>query len=160
LQESPKPKFRRAPAVYFARNDLALNNRRELVDELMRHMEVDSYGKSQNNCKVEQDNGRMTKLDVISGYQFYLAFENSNAADYVSEKMFDGLIAGTVPVYLGAPNIDDYLPGRNCIIKVSDFASPAELARHLISVSKDKSAYEAHLAWKREPLRQEFLDLV
>lgn len=160
LQIPPKPKFRQAPAVYFASNDFALNNRYELVSELMKHMEIDSYGKSQNNRKLEEDTGRMTKLDVISGYLFYLAFENSNAVDYVSEKMFDGLIAGTVPVYLGAPNIDDYLPGRNCIIKASDFASPATLAQHLISISKHKIAYEDHLAWKREPLRQSFLDLV
>jgi len=160
LNSPPKPKFRQAPAVYFASNNLALNNRYELVSELMKHMDIDSYGKSQANRELEKDTGRITKLDVISGYLFYLAFENSNAVDYVSEKMFDGLIAGTVPVYLGAPNIDDYLPGRNCIIKACDFASPAALAQHLLFLSTDKVAYEDHLAWKREPLRQSFLDLV
>jgi hypothetical protein len=160
LRTPPKPKFRPAPAVYFASNDFALNNRYELIRELMRYIEIDSYGKSQNNRKLEQDTGRMTKLDVISGYKFYLAFENSNAVDYVSEKMFDGLIAGTVPVYLGAPNIDDYLPGRNCLIKVQDFSGPRELAQHLIWLSTDQAAYEEYLAWKREPVRQSFLDLV
>src|SRR5215471_14780227 len=90
LQTPPKPKFRRAPAVYFASSNFALNNRYALVSELMGHMEIDSYGKSQNNCRLDHHSGRMTKLDVISGYLFYLAFENSNAVDYVSEKMFDG----------------------------------------------------------------------
>ncbi len=160
LVNTPKEKTKSAPAVYFASHNLARNNRYELVGELMQHMQVDSYGKSQNNCTVEIDTGRQTKLDTIGSYQFYLAFENSCCIDYVSEKMFDGLIAGTVPVYLGAPNIDQYLPGDNCIINASDYASGADLAKHLISLSQDKEAYESYLTWKKLPLKESFLDLV
>src|SRR5262249_33260468 len=116
LLTPPKPKTRQSIAVYFASNNFARNNRYELVSELMKFITVDSYGRSQNNCKPENDRGRVTKLETISSYLFYLAFENSNCVDYVSEKMFDGLIAGTVPVYLGAPNVDDFLPGNNCVI--------------------------------------------
>lgn len=130
LQSPPKPKTRSAPAVYFASNRYALNNRFELVEQLMKLMQVDSYGRSQNNCNVDSDTGRMTKLEMISDYHFYFAFENSNSTDYVSEKMYDGLIAGTVPVYLGAPNVDEYLPGDNCIIKVSDYATSEDLAKN------------------------------
>ena len=160
FNKPPKWKFRRAPAVYFASNNFALNNRHELVQELMKHLKVDSYGKSLQNRYPVKDKGRMTKLDTISRYLFYFAFENSNSTDYVSEKVFDGLIAGTVPVYLGAPNIDDYLPGNKCIIKVSDFSDPLDLARYLISLSKNQKEYRSYLAWKREPLRQSFLDLI
>lgn len=161
LKTPPKPKTRQAHAVYFASNDLARNNRYQLVGELMEHIRVDSYGKSQNNCKIDSDDtGRMTKLQTIAEYKFYLAFENSNSIDYVSEKMYDGLIAGTVPVYLGAPNVDEYLPGNGCIIKVSDFSSAADLARHLLELSDDRPAYAKYFAWKNEPLKQSFLDMV
>jgi hypothetical protein len=160
LRTPPKEKQRKSPAVYFASNDFALNNRFELVNSLMDHMAVDSYGKSQNNCSLVSDTGRMTKLDIISNYHFYFAFENSNSTDYVSEKVFDGLIAGTIPVYLGAPNIDEFLPGDNCIIKVSDFADAGELARFLLELSQDAQKYARYLAWKTEPYRQSFLDLV
>jgi hypothetical protein len=160
LQTPPKPKHRPAPAVYFASNNFALNNRFELVAQLMKLMKIDSYGRSQNNCKIRDDTGRMTKLDVISGYKFYLAFENSNCLDYVSEKMFDGLIAGSVPVYLGAPNVDEFLPSRKCIIKASDFATPAELAQYLLALGKNKQKYESYLAWKKEPLQESFTRLI
>lgn len=160
IKRPPGPKFRSAPAVYFASNGRALNGRFELVAELMKHMRVDSYGKSQNNRRLNQDHGRITKLEVISGYRFYLAFENSSCIDYVSEKVFDGFVAGTVPVYLGAPNIDEYLPASQCIINAADFKTPADLAGYLLHLCRDDSEYERFLDWKKNPLRASFLDLV
>ncbi len=92
----------------------------------------------------------MSKLDTIKEYDYYLAFENSNCIDYVSEKMFDGLISGTVPVYLGAPNVDEYLPGNNCIIKATDFANGADLAKFLLELSSDRQRYSEYLKWKKK----------
>ncbi len=152
-------KTRDALAVYFASNSFALNNRYELVADLMRYIKIDSCGKSQNNCQIVDDIGRVTKLDRIASYMFYLAFENSNCVDYVSEKLFDGLCVGTLPVYLGAPNVDEYLPGDKCIINASDFSCAEALARHLLDVSSDMEKYESYFAWKVKPFRQGFLDL-
>ena len=42
---------------------------------------------------------------MLSHYKFYLAFENLPVEDYVSEKIFEGLFAGTVPVYRGSPTV-------------------------------------------------------
>lgn len=36
----------------------------------------------------------LIKREAISNYQFYLAFENSIETGYVTEKVFDGLMAG------------------------------------------------------------------
>lgn len=81
----------------------------------------------------------------------YLAFENSAIKDYVSEKVFDGILAGTVPVYFGAPTVDKLLPNPSAIIKISDFPGPRELAAHLSSIGKDQEKYENLLAWKHNP---------
>lgn len=37
--------------------------------------------------------------------------------DYVTEKVYNGLQAGTLPVYWGAANIEDYVPGGS-VVKV------------------------------------------
>ena len=157
LARPPLAKTASAPAVYFSRNDRDRSGRAAYVVELMSHLPVDSYGPSlRNRALPGPDLGRETKLAVISRYRFTLAFENSIARDYVSEKFFDPLIVGSVPVYLGAPNVDDYAPGEHCLIRVTDFSGPAALARHLQALVVDAAAYARLLAWKREPLRGPF----
>lgn len=160
LLSPPVAKTRQSLAVYFASNQFAPDTRYDFISELMKHMSIDSYGASQKNSKVDKDVGRSTKLETISTYYYYLAFENSIYPDYVSEKLFDGLIAGTVPVYLGALNVADFLPADNCIINVSDYSSVREVARDLIAISQNKERYESYFAWKKKPLKESFLSLI
>lgn len=160
LTMPPKLKSEPAPAVLFLSNAVERSGRTEYARELMRHLAVDSYGRCLNNRKLENDRGRATLRESIRGYRFTLAFENSVAADYVTEKFFAPLVAGSVPVYLGAPNIKDFAPGETCYLDVRDFAGPRDLAAHLIALAADEDAYGAMLAWKRQPLREEFVQLV
>lgn len=51
-----------------------------------------------------------SKFDVLKNYQFCLCFENMAMDGYITEKIFDCLYAGVVPLYIGAPNILEYLP--------------------------------------------------
>ena len=81
----------------------------------------------------------------------YLAFENNIIKDYVSEKVFDGLLAGTVPVYYGATTVDKLLPNLKSVVKVSDFSSPKDLAAYLKDVGNDEMKYNAFLQWKKSP---------
>jgi hypothetical protein len=149
-----------APAVYIASSDVDRSGRTEYVRELMRHMPVDSYGRSLNNRSFASDTGKPTKLATIARYHFTLAFENSIAPDYVTEKFYDPLVVGSVPVYLGAPNVAEYAPGAGCYIDVGDVGDPAELARHLLELSSDEQVYARHLEWRDRPLDPRFIALV
>ena len=42
----------------------------------------------------------ISKIDVLHDYRFSLVIENSN--EYVSEKLVDAILAGTIPLYVGA----------------------------------------------------------
>jgi hypothetical protein len=161
LLRPPIAKTEPAPAAYFCRNDHDRAGRARYVSELMTHLPVDSYGSSLRTRRLPgPDRGRETKLATIARYRFTLAFENSIARDYVTEKFFDPLLVGSVPVYLGAPNVDDYAPGRDCFIRVGDFSGPAALALHLRALAADDAAYARLLDWKRRPLRPEFLAIL
>lgn len=159
LAEPPSPKPERSPAVLFMSNAGERSGRTEYARELMRHLAVDSYGRCLNNRILPEDRGRDTLRRVIRDYRFTLAFENSIDRDYVTEKFFAPLAAGSVPVYLGAPNVSDFAPGEHCHLDVRDFAGPRELADHLNALAADEAAYSEMLAWKRRPLRKEFSSL-
>ena len=108
--------------AFVASNCKTLNNRENYVAKLREYIPVDSFGRCLHNKDFPTNaTGKKAKVDTIATYKFYLAFENSNSRDYVTEKVFHGLHAGTVPVYMGAPNIDDFMPSSHAIIKTSDF---------------------------------------
>ena len=46
-------------------------------------------------------------MTLARQYLFTIAIENSLEYDYVTEKLWQPLAAGSVPIYLGAPNVDE-----------------------------------------------------
>jgi hypothetical protein len=117
------------------------NNRRNAT------VKVKSYAKCLNNVP----GGVGDKISLIARSKFCVAMENSIAQDYVTEKLWDALTAGCVPVYIGAPNIDDFLPDPDAIIHYGRGAiqTPDDLVREMERLAKDKEAYEKKLAWKK-----------
>lgn len=103
---------------------------------------------------------RREKLEVIARHKFTLAFENSISPDYVTEKFFDPLVAGSVPVYLGAPNVADFAPAPHSYIDTADFSGPDELAAYLNHLDQHDDEYQAYLAWKQDGLSEQFLALM
>ena len=68
-----------------------------------------------------------TKLDVLKQYKFSFCFENTqNTPGYITEKIFDCFQAGCIPIYLGAKNIEQYIP-KDCYINFNDFKNLDEL---------------------------------
>ena len=46
----------------------------------------------------------------MAGYTFAITYENMELAGWINEKLFDAFLVGTVPIYRGAPDVDDYFP--------------------------------------------------
>lgn len=134
------------------------SHRQEYLQSLMQHLQIDSYGKLFNNKQLEEDTGRDSKLALYKQYKFVIAFENACATDYVTEKFFDPLISGAVPVYLGAPNIDDFKPGEHCFINVNDYPSPKELADYITKCCNDPKEYQSFFQWKQKELLPSFIE--
>jgi len=124
------------------------------IKELMNYVKIDSYGKClHNKDERKEDKGKdqyETKLNIIRKYKFTLAFENSVDRDYVTEKFFQPLIEGSVPVYYGAQNIADFAPDKYSYIDVRKFKNPNELAKYLIYLDKNDKEYEKYLEWKKK----------
>jgi hypothetical protein len=146
----------RAPAVWFISSRINHSKRREYARELARYLEIDSYGKFMNNARIPNGQWRPSKLEILPRYKFTLAFENTIARDYVTEKFFDPLICGSLPIYLGAPNVELFAPGDHSYINVSEYETPRALADYLQFLARDMDAYNSYFAWKQNPLRPSF----
>jgi hypothetical protein len=82
------------------------------------------------------------------------------ATHYVSNKLFEVWSVGSVPVYLGAPNVAEFAPSRRSYIDVSDFDGPADLARYLNHLDETEDEYEEYLEWKRTGPDDTFLEML
>ena len=161
LLQAPQAKTEPFPVAHFQSNAYDRSGRTSWVRELIRRVKVASYGSVLPTVpQAGSVATRAERLAVSARHKFTLAFENSIAVDYVSDKLFDVWIAGSVPVYLGAPNVADFAPSDHCFIDVADFAGPAELAGYLNHLDAHDDEYEAYLEWKRSGPDPRFLEML
>lgn len=78
------------------------------------------------------------KLEAISNCKFNLCIENLRYKGYITEKLIHSFVAGAIPVYLGAPDIEKYIP-KNCFIDVRDFETTEELFDYMNNLSAEKA---------------------
>lgn len=156
-QVTPEPFETKRDVCMMVSSHVNQSGRQEYLKALMQELPIDSYGKLYNNCRLENDKGQSSKMELYGHYKFVIAFENACAEDYVTEKFFDPLLVGAVPVYWGAPNIGDYAPGDNCFVDVREFQSPYDLALHLKTCCENPSLYARYQQWQHEPLRSSFV---
>ena len=68
-----------------------------------------------------------TKQEVLLQSKFCICFENArDIRGYLTEKIFDSLFAGCIPVYWGEPDIEQWIPNE-CFIDFRNFSSHQEL---------------------------------
>ena len=71
----------------------------------------------------------------MSRYRFAICYENMVLDGWITEKLFDCLTAGVVPIYLGAPDIADVVDPA-CYIDVRRFGAYEEMDRYLEFVDR------------------------
>lgn len=79
------------------------------------------------------------KAEVYRRHRFALVYENAQVPGYVSEKIFDAMRSGCVPVYLGAPDVAADVPA-DCYVDRRAFASDEALARSLAATTEAEHA--------------------
>ncbi len=144
--------------------------RREAIEHFDRNypQQFDLYGNGWNRKKEgESRQGRRNqtgtiscyrgpvvhKWDVLPGYKFALCYENiSDQPGWITEKIFDCMRAGSVPIYLGAPNVTDYVdPGT--FVDMRQFASCEELGSYITNITE--AEYEQYRSAIRNYLDSE-----
>lgn len=83
-------------------------------------------------------------------YKFYLAFENSDCRDYITEKFFiNGLSNNILPIVKGASESDYRRSSpHHSYIHVDNFKSAKELADYLHILDSNNTLYNQYFQWK------------
>lgn len=135
--------------AWFVSNCGARNQRRLYAEQLGQHIQVDVYGGCGTlHCPRSQPDHCFGMLNT--DYKFYLAFENSNCRDYITEKFFiNGLKHDVIPIVMGAAP-EDYRRAAppHSFIHVDDFESPKALAEYLHQLDQNDELYNQYFAWK------------
>ncbi|KAM6961184.1 alpha-(1,3)-fucosyltransferase 4-like [Aplochiton taeniatus] len=116
--------------------------------KLSRYVHVDIFG--QAGVPLPENSGSKSVVRLVSGYQFYLALENSQHTDYITEKVWNTLLAGAIPVVLGPSreNYERFLPPE-AFIHVEDFPTVRKLAQYLVQLRRNPTHLQRHLDWRR-----------
>lgn len=119
-------------------NDL-YREREKLIRFFEAHPEFpfDLYGRFWEKRKFRSWKGTIpSKMDTLRQYRFAIAYENCDQSGYITEKLWDCLAAGVVPIYWGAPNIGRYLP-QDCFIDRRKFQNDLEMVLFLQQMSQE-----------------------
>ncbi|XP_042879741.1 3-galactosyl-N-acetylglucosaminide 4-alpha-L-fucosyltransferase FUT3-like [Penaeus japonicus] len=140
-----KPK---SVAVMMSNCEMFSNMRLLYVKLLQRYIDVDFYGK----CGTLTCPGHYEKdCDALKEHKFYLAFENSDCQEYITEKVWwSALGKGAVPVVMGgeAEHYKKVLP-PNSFLHVDDFNTPKDLAERLRFLASHRQEYMRFHHWRR-----------
>jgi hypothetical protein len=110
--------------------------RNEFFSKLSIYKQVDSGGVHMNNMGYTVTD----KLEFQKQYKFSIAFENSSSSGYVTEKIFDPMLALSIPIYWGAPDVDKDF-NRKSFVNIHDFSSIDDAIEYIKYLDQNDDAY-------------------
>ena len=134
--------------------------RKEFCQQLMQaYKRVDCPGKILNNMESSELTSRTSvedwhssKVKFLSNYKFNIAFENSQAPGYITEKLTDCYLANTVPIYWGSSG-DVFPYPKDSLICANDYSTIDDLIARVREVDENDELYLSIL--KANPFRGE-----
>jgi len=80
-------------------------------------------------------------IEIYRDFKFVIAFENNAVKGYITEKLSNAYLAGTIPIYWGAPDVNEYF-NPDSMINCNHFESLQDCANRVIEVYSNATLYE------------------
>ncbi|XP_007242639.3 4-galactosyl-N-acetylglucosaminide 3-alpha-L-fucosyltransferase 9 [Astyanax mexicanus] len=146
LEEDYKPPEKDKIVCWIVSNYNPDHKRTHYYQELQKYIQVNIYGDYFERHVSEEE-----YREIVASCKFYLSFENSVHKDYITEKLFNALALGAVPVVFGPSrkNYERFVPS-DAFIHVEDFTSMRALAKHLYRVNDNEVLYHSYFRWRRQ----------
>ena len=113
------------------------------IKELNKRKKIDMGGRFNNNVGgFVRD-----KIKFLSEYKFSIAMENSEGDGYISEKIVDSFLAGTIPIYFGDYMIDEYINPKSFIL-IRNQRDMDKKIDYIMRIDNDDNLYRSILKEK------------
>lgn len=141
-------------ATWLGSNCQAPNNRFFLIKYMIhKGLEADIWGACGHPAGICEGVLKQTEpcvLELIRPYKFYLAIENSNCKNYVTEKFWKSLDDRMiVPIVLKRETVRELGVPDSAYIAVDDFKTLSEFIDFVKKVGGDKELYLKYHEWRR-----------
>lgn len=133
------------------------SNRVDFFHKLSKYKRVESGGRILNNIggavphdldhPVDLLQGSRGKIRFLRSFKFNLAYENRSLPGYTTEKIFEAMIARSLPIYWGDPDINEHFNPKSFLNR-ADYRSDEELIEHIAALDQDDARY---LDYLRQP---------
>ncbi|KRZ77248.1 CDK5 regulatory subunit-associated protein 1 [Trichinella papuae] len=143
---SPFQPNRTRLAFWIASKCSSHSGREWLVQRLAQYVPIDTYGACGTLplARAAFDHDRQRSLAKL--YKFRIVFENTVCRDYMTERFFEALIDGSVPVVLRRADYESIAP-EHSFIAADDFSSAKQLADYLNYLDKNTEQYAKYFHW-------------
>ena len=136
--------------------------RLKFINKLDKYKRIDMGGKFHNNVGFIKD-----KISFLMKYKFSIAMENTNGSGYVSEKIVQSFLSGTIPIYYGDYMIDEFINPKAFIL-IRDESEIKNKIEYIKKIDNDEKLFkkilnetifinQEDIIKKNEGLRKQFL---
>ena len=123
------------------------NNFSKMLSE---YKQVDSGGDALNNTdelkniEDKHNNKHLAKIEYAKNYKFSIAFENTSGPEYLTEKIWDAFMAGSIPIYWGCPNVSDFFNTAS-FINCHEYKSFSDVINKVKEIDSDPKLFAKYL---------------
>lgn len=114
-------------------------------NRLSEYKQVDSGGGCLNNIGYKIPH----KISFMQDYKFTIAMENSNQFNgvygYTTEKIFEPMLADSIPIYWGNPKINDDF-NEKAFLNYHEYNDVDKLIERIIEIDNNDSLYDQYLS--------------
>jgi hypothetical protein len=106
---------------------------------------IDYYGSWRNNQPIDRMLGAtdlaraQAKFSVLDHYKFSVCPENSIQPYYLTEKLPEAMLANTIPIYAGDPNLNDTPFNQKRMITISQGGSATDILQKMFALEVEKT---------------------
>ncbi|GAB3961662.1 hypothetical protein GCM10028805_61100 [Spirosoma harenae] len=135
--------------AFICRNDY-YGHRKYFADEILKIDKVNFPSSFMSNDTDLRDLFGENKREYLKTFKFNLCPENSNTAGYVTEKIFDSLFSGCIPIYWGSENNPEPdILNKSCIFFLKLNSDNEPVINEITKINTNKNIYNSFVKQKK-----------